>query len=203
VNQRGKLHIGCGQVNLRGWINVDNQQYPGVDRVLDVTQGLPFSDLENIFAEHFIEHLAYDDAARFLSECRRVLRPEGILRLSTPNLDWVWMTHYHLGSWSDASQQVGDCFNLNKAFRGWGHQFLYNREALRETLMSAGFGEIEYVSYGQSRHGELQNLEKHETYHDVPELPHILVVEASGRFSGNSQRLVQPLADFRQAVSAR
>lgn len=203
MDQRQKLHIGCGQVLLPGWINVDNQPYPGVDHVLDVTKALPFSDLQYIFAEHFIEHLAYDDAARFLANCRKVLRNDGILRLSTPNLDWVWMTHYHLGNWGDAAQQVNDCFMLNKAFRGWGHQFLYNREAIRETLTAAGFGTIEYVSYGHSRHTALQNLEKHETYHDAPELPHILVVEASGRSNGKSSSLTQPLADFRQAVSSR
>ena len=57
-------------------------------------QGLPFADVASIYAEHFLEHLALDDGLAFLAECRRVLRPDGILRLSTPNLDWVLLTHY-------------------------------------------------------------------------------------------------------------
>src|SRR6185295_12936038 len=85
-----RLHVGCGPMTLNGWVNVDNQPYPGVDYVLDVTQGLPFSNAEFIFAEHFIEHLEFDAARTFLKNCRKILRDDGTLRVSTPNLDWVW-----------------------------------------------------------------------------------------------------------------
>ena len=39
-----------------------------------------------------------------MRESRRVLRDDGVLRLSTPNLDWVWVTHYRLDAADD--QQV-------------------------------------------------------------------------------------------------
>src|SRR3712207_8115900 len=42
---RMNLHLGCGTVILPGWVNVDSQPYPGVDRVLDVRAGLPFEDV--------------------------------------------------------------------------------------------------------------------------------------------------------------
>jgi hypothetical protein len=113
------------------------------------------------------------------------------------------MTHYHFGSWGDKAAPVLDCFNLNKAFRGWGHQFLYNAAALEATLREAGFALIERSAYGESAHPELRSLEKHETYHDVPELSHLLVFEASGRSVAKSEELVRPLADFREAVGLR
>ena len=203
TSREQKLHVGCGQVALPGWVNIDNQPLRGVDRVLDVTQGLPFRDVSFIFAEHFIEHLSWEDGLTFLEECRRALSDGGVLRLSTPNLDWVWTTHYHRGAWSNTDEQVRDCFNLNKAFRGWGHQFLYNHQTLRDTLLSAGFGEVEVTSYGQSRHAALKGLERHETYADDPDLPHILVVEASGRSTSKPRSIDAPLRDFQEAVSAR
>src|SRR5262245_63880305 len=89
-----RLHIGCGAQSIAGWINIDNQGLPGVDQVLDVRQGLPFADMASIYAEHFLEHLSLDEVLAFLRECPRVLRPDGALRLSTPNLDWVVLTHY-------------------------------------------------------------------------------------------------------------
>ena len=67
VQTKKKLHIGCGPVLLEGWINVDIAPYPGIDAQLDVTGGIPYRDLEFVFAEHFIEHLSYDDGARFLA----------------------------------------------------------------------------------------------------------------------------------------
>ena len=97
-----RLHIGCGQQAMAGWINIDNQGLPGVDQVLDVRNGLPFSGVAAIYAEHFLEHLSLDDGLGFLTECRRVLSGDGILRLSTPSLDWVVSTHYR---WDGATDE--------------------------------------------------------------------------------------------------
>ncbi|HUP48462.1 MAG TPA: methyltransferase domain-containing protein [Thermoanaerobaculia bacterium] len=202
TEKKNRLHIGCGPVLLPGWINVDIGSYPGIDRRLDVRDGLPYADLRFIFAEHFIEHLSYDDGARLLADCRRALAPDGVLRLSTPNLDWVWMTQYHLGNWGGRDEAVRDCFWMNKAFRGWGHQFLYNLQTLTETLHQAGFAEIVSCRYGESTHEELRGIERHEQYTDTPELPHIIIVEASGSRSMPSQLLTGPLADYRQAIES-
>src|SRR5512133_1967212 len=103
--QRMKLHLGSGPHHIDGWVNIDNQAYAGVDSVLDVTREFPFEDVSFVFAEHFIEQ-----------------RDDGVLRLSTPDLDWVWASHYRRVL-NDEEQVLG-CFALNRAFRGWGHQFL-------------------------------------------------------------------------------
>jgi SAM-dependent methyltransferase len=39
----------------------------------------------SIYCAHLIEHLSYSDACRLLSECRRVLAPQGRLIVITPN----------------------------------------------------------------------------------------------------------------------
>lgn len=189
-----KLHLGSGKQHLEGWVNIDNQPLPGVDRVLDVTQGLPFEDARFVFAEHFIEHLAYVDALVLLRECRRVLRDDGVLRLSTPNLDWVWASHYSLDL--GESEQVKACFRLNLAFHGWGHQFLYNERTLTATLRDAGFADIVRCAYGESAHAELRGLERHETSPDWGNLSHILIVEASGRGGKAPKCLSEPRQDF-------
>jgi predicted SAM-dependent methyltransferase len=175
-----KLHIGCGDVGLAGWVNMDLAPYPAVDVVQDVTQAIPFADCSFIFAEHFIEHLSFQGAVRFLELCRRALSAQGVLRLTTPNLDWVWATQYHPHQWTAAEQAIEDCLRLNRSFYGWGHRFLYNRQMLQRLLNAAGFVEIEWCERGMSRHPELQDLEHHEPYPDEPSLPHVLVVEASG-----------------------
>lgn len=192
------LHIGCGPQILKGWVNIDNAQYPGVDRVLDVTTGLPFEDVSFVFAEHFIEHLSYDNAAKLFRECRRVLRDDGVLRLSTPNLDWVWITHYS-AVMTDA-QQVDCCFRINRAFRGWGHQFLYNFRTLALTLQDAGFATIKPCEYGKSEHRELAGLERHELSPPYGSFPSILIVEASGRGRSDTTDLEQPRNDYLRDV---
>jgi predicted SAM-dependent methyltransferase len=174
-----RLHIGCGAQSIPGWINIDNQGLPGVDQVLDVRQGLPFADAASIYAEHFLEHLGLAEGLEFLKECRRVLQPDGVLRLSTPNLDWVLASHYRGPAVGEEDARL-DCMRLNRAFHGWGHQFLYNRSTLASALRGAGFAEVAFCRYGQSAHPELSGLERHETWEDTPELPHVLIADASG-----------------------
>jgi predicted SAM-dependent methyltransferase len=190
-----RLHLGCGTVILPGWLNVDSQPYPGVDRVLDVREGLPFEDVELIFSEHFLEHLDLDDGLALLRECRRVLRDDGVLRLTTPNLDWVWATSYatrwtaesatratiDATQWPHNASAARDCLALNRAFRAWGHRFLYNRAMLQDALRDAGFAEVEWCAYGRSSHPALRDVERHERSPDAPELPHLLIAEAFGR----------------------
>ena len=189
-----RLHLGSGREHLDGWTNIDNQPLPGVDRVLDVTMGLPFENVDFIFAEHFIEHVAYVEAAVLLRECRRALADRGVLRLSTPNLDWVWASHYRLGL--SEADQVRGCFALNGAFRAWGHQFLYNERTLTATLQEAGFANVVRCEYGQSAHAELRGLERHEKSVDYENLSHILIVEASGRGGSAPQYLAEPREAF-------
>jgi predicted SAM-dependent methyltransferase len=169
-----RVHVGCGPQALPGWVNVDLEWYPGVDLVHDIRDGVPFRNVRYIYAEHFIEHLTYDEAVRFLRECRAALRDDGVLRLSTPNLDWVLATHYR-------GEPVDACFTMNKAFRGWGHQFLYNAAALVATLRAAGFAEVRFLDHGRSDDPVLTGIERHETYPDLPDMKHVLVVEARGR----------------------
>lgn len=196
-----RLHIGCGQQAIPGWINIDNQALPGVDRVLDVRQGLPFRGVSAIYAEHFLEHLALDDGLGFLKDCRRALAPAGVLRLSTPNLDWVYATHYRTSP-SSAEETVHDCFQLNRAFHGWGHQFLYNRATLEAALKAAGFATIGFHAYGQSDVADLSGIERHETWQDTPDLPHVLIAEASGEAPPHPLP-ERELKEFREAINAR
>jgi predicted SAM-dependent methyltransferase len=197
-----KLHIGSGRVALPGWINLDIQPLPGVDVLNDVTDGLPFEEARFIFAEHFIEHLPLDAALRFLRECRAVLAETGVLRLSTPNLDWVLRSHYDPDRWQSAAEPIRDCLWLNKAFRGWGHRFLYNMDTLAQVLSASGFALVAAQEYGCSQYSALSGLESHQTYPDLPTSKHVLVVEASGAIGEISPALAAGGPDFLIAMNS-
>ena len=202
TSQPVRLHIGSGTRRLPGWINIDNQRLVGVDRVLDVTRGLPYDGVAAIYAEHFLEHLPLDAGLAFLTECRRALRPDGVLRLSTPNLAWVLATHYRPDPVLPEDQGLFDCLRTNRAFHGWGHQFLYNRSALSMAFRASGFADVTFHAYGESGRPELAGLEGHEKSDDAPDLPHVLIAEAEGR------REPAPLpadwmAEFRRDIAAR
>ena len=86
-----RLHLGCGARFHPAWLNVDLQ--PLDPRVIrhDVTVPLPFADrqFEAVYHAHLLEHLPRDRVSPFLSECFRVLKPSGVLRVVVPNLEQI------------------------------------------------------------------------------------------------------------------
>ena len=94
----------------------------------------------------------------------------GWLRLSTPNLDWVWHHPLPAGRERGRAGATRRCA-INRAFRGWRHQFLWNREILAETLAACGFDEVRWCRRGESALPLFRDLERHDTYGDTDELP--------------------------------
>jgi len=177
VTRRIRVHAGCGPAHLDGWLHVDRQVFPSVDFLADLGRGLPVAEADAVFAEHFLEHLEPLAALDFLASCCATLRPRaGWLRLSTPNLDWVVAEHYR--ATDDPRDRAAMAVTLNRAFRGWGHRFLWNEPALRLALEASGFQEIRGERYGESRLPFFQRVERHVTYSDLDGLPHVLVFEA-------------------------
>lgn len=178
-----RLHIGCGKERLEGWCNIDLLPLPHVDLCLDVSRGLPFQAASRVFAEHFLEHLEVLDALRFLRDCQGSLADDGWIRLSTPNLDWVW-THLYsadpLTGQEDerAGRRIDKAVHINRAFYGWQHRFIWNRELLKKALVVSGFDRVRECRYGESELEDFRGIERHELYDDTPELPHVLIFEA-------------------------
>jgi len=57
----------------------------------DIRKGIPFEDavLDVVYHCHFIGHLDRDVAVRVTRECRRILKPGGVLRVVVPDLRQV------------------------------------------------------------------------------------------------------------------
>jgi hypothetical protein len=94
-----RVNVGSGPALLPpDWWNVDVRPFPGIDEVMDAAAPWPWQDrLDYVYGEHFLEHLTVPQALRFLVEAGKSLRQGGRIRLSTPSLEWVLATHFHLG----------------------------------------------------------------------------------------------------------
>jgi predicted SAM-dependent methyltransferase len=179
-----KLHVGAGGAAIEGWLNVDIQ--PQNERVvfLDATAAYPVPDgtFDYVFSEHLMEHLSLEDQARMLAEVRRTLKPGGIYRVATPDLDaildlrgqtsdlareyreWSASVHYpgHVAKLGEGAK--GDAFLINNYMHNWGHRFVHSESSLRLLLGRAGFRAIKRVRVHESTHRELQQLEQHGTH---------------------------------------
>jgi predicted SAM-dependent methyltransferase len=85
------LNLGCGSRYHPDWINIDiAPQGPEVIQN-DLSRGIPFPDAscDVVYHAAVLEHLRRSDAAAFLAECYRVLKPGGILRVGVPDLEKI------------------------------------------------------------------------------------------------------------------
>jgi len=84
------INLACGGKLCQepGWINADNNpSAKGVIRI-NLLKSIPFPDntFDIIYHSQFIEHLPHEKALAFISECHRILKPNGVLRVVTPDL---------------------------------------------------------------------------------------------------------------------
>jgi len=166
-----RLHLGSGSVALAGWINSD-VDHPNPQLRIDLRSPLPYGDssIDFIFWEHVLEHLTRVEGVAALKECVRVLRADGVLRLSTPDVRWV--THMYLNGniheWKDSGwTPATPCQLLNEGLRSWGHQFVYDADELLSVLGAAGFPYIRRVSWRTSTYPDLCGLESRPYHHDL------------------------------------
>lgn len=174
THARPRLHIGCGDNELRGWLNTELCPRDG-QIFLDATRRFPFAGgvFSFIYSEHMIEHIAVPDAEAMLGECFRVLTPDGVLRLVTPNLAFLLRllepqptaevsAYIRYGiSAHRVPPAVADGVGLfNTYMREWGHQFIHTEQSLRTLLERAGFGEVRSCPLSESSYPELTGIAK-------------------------------------------
>jgi predicted SAM-dependent methyltransferase len=170
-----KLHIGCGRNVLPGWLNMDALPLLPDVLYLDATRRFSFKDaaFDYIFSEHMIEHISYHHGLNMLAECRRVLQPFGKIRISTPDLNFLFNLYRDDKSelqqryikWSTRAFTNGTVpednplFVINHFVRSWGHRFIYDEKTLREAMQNTGFTNIVRCDLQESENPALRNLE--------------------------------------------
>jgi predicted SAM-dependent methyltransferase len=82
------LNLGCGSTGHPAFVNVDLHPGPGIISH-DLRKGVPFPDgtYDLVYHSTMLSHFRRPEAVRFMQECHRVLKPGGILRVVTEDLE--------------------------------------------------------------------------------------------------------------------
>jgi hypothetical protein len=171
-----KLNFGSGPFRLDGWINVDLDAASRPDLVADLARDMPFptASVDYIFTEDFIASLTLPGFRHFLAESRRILKPQGAMRVLTPDLARLVRMYLQAPAalvelWD---RTVGvpvttrsGCEVINLAMELAG-RFQYDSETLIALASAAGFDAVR-VDYRQSRHPALVGLDYREPHESV------------------------------------
>jgi predicted SAM-dependent methyltransferase len=133
-----KLHLGCGNRHLEGYINIDLRKTISTDLVCNIRK-LPYPNntVELIETYHVIEHLSRHDLSKALKEWFGVISPGGMLIVECPDFDKA-VKEYIGGN----EKRINNIFGLQR-FLGDTHMFGYNFKRLKKLLEEAGFRDIQ------------------------------------------------------------
>jgi SAM-dependent methyltransferase len=89
--EKKRLHLGCGNIRLNNFCNVDILVTPAVDVVSDISilDNFDNNSAELIYACHVLEHFSHEQAVNVLTRWFNVLAPGGELRVSVPDIDRI------------------------------------------------------------------------------------------------------------------
>jgi predicted SAM-dependent methyltransferase len=116
--------------------------------------------VDALYSSHMIEHLDRREARGFLAECRRVLKPGGILRIVVPDLritveDYVakgnadvFLDHLQL----ELDKPHGLRGHLrNILVGGRNHHWLYDGRSISALIARSGFSDVRVLKPGETR----------------------------------------------------
>jgi predicted SAM-dependent methyltransferase len=190
------INVGCARDLVPGWLNSDLvriQEREGAESALDrlsrvngelyflrhdATEPYPIESesFDWAFSEHFIEHVSLDEGIAWLTEVHRILRPGGLVRITTPNLATFLRAYvdpedpfYELNRadlaktarFRDTDVPDRRGWMVNYIFYGWRHRWVYDLDEMQHALVSAGFDPASVVkrSFGNGEVPEVSALD--------------------------------------------
>jgi predicted SAM-dependent methyltransferase len=91
------LNVGCGSTFHTDWINIDIYSTSPSVQTHDIRKNLPYPNLsfDACYSSHVLEHLTKDSAHQLLSECFRILKSNGVVRIVVPDLESIVRNYLH------------------------------------------------------------------------------------------------------------
>ena len=159
INSAQWARIKFCQTNEIGWANAAKR--------------IPLADdsVEVLYSSHMLEHLDRVEAKRFLDEARRVLTPDGIIRLAVPDIKTLVQKYVDDGDADSFVQSAYMCIprprsiseRLSILLVGTRHhQWMYDSRSLCKLLVESRFTDVQSVEAGHTRITNSEPLDLYE-----------------------------------------
>jgi len=131
------LHIGCGTINIPGWVNIDARPFSHVHIISKniVLSEFTDSSVSAIYLCHVLEHFPFSEVESVLRLFYKKLKPGGVLYLAVP--DFAKIVHTY-ASTQDISAIVKPLMGGQEYEHNF-HYAIFDQSFLTSKLLSIGF----------------------------------------------------------------
>jgi len=155
-----RLHLGCGDDHLPGYLNCDYRLTNAADVIMDCNSLRKFKNISvtEVFSHAFFEHLYKAQQLPFLIDCHRVLKENGyIFFLGIPDFEVIAQEYldnadfkgekggfnlYQVYRYSHGDPEIAQDYWLEQL-----HKSLFDKKYLKDLLLTAGFSKIVLFNY--------------------------------------------------------
>lgn len=145
-----KLHLGCGNIHLDGFTNIDIRYLPAVDEVDNIKHLRRYKNdsVDLIYASHVLEHFSRWDYMVVLKRWCDILKPGGVLRLAIP--DFEQLVHYY-NKTKDIDKIMGILYG-GQDYQENFHMCCWDFNRIEKDLLSVGFKSVQKYDWRKTEH---------------------------------------------------
>jgi len=155
-----KLHLGCGRINIPGYINVDLSDLPHIHHISDISDLSFIEDqsVDLIYVSATFQYFDRKEGEGCLREWYRVLRDGGCLQISTVDFDKLLEVYAKSGKLESI---IGPLYGRMGVYDSGGnclsyiyHKSVYNKPDFIKMLEKVGFKNIQEYDYRDTIHAK-------------------------------------------------
>lgn len=155
MDNKIKLHLGCGEKIIPNYVNIDIRGNLKCDLIDDISKLENFkkNSVDEIYCCHVLEHFGRHQYLNVLKRWYDVLKIDGILKLSVPDFKSVFEMYKEgyplkkLYGFIYGGQTYPENF----------HHVGFDFESLKEDLESVGFEKIELWDWKKTEHNYIDD----------------------------------------------
>tara|TARA_R110000822_G_scaffold95140_2_gene217755 strand:+ start:7407 stop:7949 length:543 start_codon:yes stop_codon:yes gene_type:complete len=149
-----KINMGCGWRNFGSdWVHIDGGDYDHLDYE-SITNLNQFKDnsVDLIYASHVIEYFDCEEIKKLLKEWKRILSPEGKLRLAVPDFSSMCSLY---SSGISLNHFTGPLYGRMPMGDKWiYHKTVYDFKSITVLLEGCGFTKVELYEWDSTEHSD-------------------------------------------------
>ncbi|MDR2338236.1 MAG: hypothetical protein LBE20_06310 [Deltaproteobacteria bacterium] len=146
TNYPNKLNLGCGYDYLQGYLNVDFFNNTVADIKMSATAlALPRNYFSEILFKDVIEHFGYCQSFVILADCYLLLKQDGVLVITTPDIEKSFEQYCAAESLEDKENILCHIYGIEDA--GMSHKFCFPLSIMEILLWKSGFEVIKKENF--------------------------------------------------------